>query len=320
MKLSVLMLAYNHERYIAQAIQSALDQQTGFDFEIVIGEDCSTDRTRDIITDFCRRYPDRIRPLFRKTNLGMARNFVDTFHACKGDYIASLEGDDYWTCPDKLQRQVDFLDTHPDFAICCGRARVLDEVGISASDVWPPDKAGGYTITDLLQNNFICTLTGVYRRKVLGTLPKWFETLMPSDWPLHAMVAQFGKIELTNDLFGVYRMHQGGVWTSRSQVKRTKNLIAMFVALNRGLEYCYNETIQNTLAKLHSDWAGIAWETGSRREATACLVNGLRTGTYRAPAARPIMRGLAGFALFGSWLHVLSKLKRSIRTPARRSD
>lgn len=109
MKVSVLMITYNHEKFIAQAIDSILMQQVNFDYEIVIGEDCSTDGTRAIVIQYQKEYPDKIRLLLPEENLGMHKNFVQTFRACQGEYIALLEGDDYWTSPRKLQKQVDFF-------------------------------------------------------------------------------------------------------------------------------------------------------------------------------------------------------------------
>src|SRR5579864_5044611 len=107
MKLSVMMITYNHERFIAQALDSILAQQVNFDYEIVVGEDCSADGTRAILMDFHRRYPSRIVPFLRDRNMGAMPNFESTLRACRGQYLALLEGDDYWTSPDKLQRQVD---------------------------------------------------------------------------------------------------------------------------------------------------------------------------------------------------------------------
>src|SRR6202022_1084614 len=137
MKLSVTMITYNHERFIAQAIESALAQRVEFDYEIVIGEDLSTDNTRAIVLDFARRYPDRILPILRDRNIGAMRNFAQTIAACRGQYLAFLEGDDYWTSPDKLQKQVDFLDAHYECAISCHRVRYLYELGSAECDIFP---------------------------------------------------------------------------------------------------------------------------------------------------------------------------------------
>ena len=108
-KVSVCMITYNHERFIAQAVESALMQETDFDYEIVIGEDCSTDGTRQVLLDLHDRHPDRIRLLLREKNIGASHNFVGTLEACRGEYVAFLDGDDYWTCPNKLQKQANSI-------------------------------------------------------------------------------------------------------------------------------------------------------------------------------------------------------------------
>ena len=106
MKVSIAMVTYNHEKFIAKALDSVLMQRTDFDYEIVIGEDCSSDNTRNIVIEYKRRYPDNIVLFLNEKNLGMYGNCSQVFQACQGEYIAVLEGDDYWTSPDKLQKQV----------------------------------------------------------------------------------------------------------------------------------------------------------------------------------------------------------------------
>jgi len=114
---SVYMITYNHESYIAQAIEGIMMQQTDFPIELVIGEDCSTDRTREICLEYQDKYPEIIRLLLPEKNIGIYKNSKSTFIECKGKYIAICEGDDYWTDPLKLQKQVYFLETRPDFAL-----------------------------------------------------------------------------------------------------------------------------------------------------------------------------------------------------------
>src|SRR5262249_20631667 len=144
-KLSVAMITYNHERFIAQALQSALDQRTNFPCEILVADDHSTDSTPAIIADFHRRYPDKIVPQIRQRNMGGSRNTELLIAACRGQYVAMLEGDDYWTDKNKLQRQVDFLDSHPDYVICCHRQQVLNEVAADYPETLPLLPAGTYT-------------------------------------------------------------------------------------------------------------------------------------------------------------------------------
>ena len=113
-KVSVFMITYNHEKYIAEALDSILMQKTDFDFDIVIGEDCSTDATRRIVLEYSRKYPDKIKLLLHNVNVGFISNMMYVLEACTGKYVAMCEGDDYWTDPFKLQKQVDFLEASLD--------------------------------------------------------------------------------------------------------------------------------------------------------------------------------------------------------------
>jgi len=126
---SVLMQTYNHEAYLAQALESVLMQQTNFDYEIVIVEDCSTDSTAAVLKEYCERYPEVMRPIFHESNLGACASEAEARFACKGEYVAVLEGDDYWTDPLKLQMQVDFLKAHPEYSATTHRIAVVDENG-----------------------------------------------------------------------------------------------------------------------------------------------------------------------------------------------
>lgn len=135
-KLSVLFITYNHEPYLAQSLDAVLSQKTDFDFEVVVGEDCSTDNTRAILTEYQKRYPDKIRLLFREKNFGRpTQNVYETGMECKGDYIAFLEGDDYWTDDTKLQKQVDFLEHNPGYMGCTHTCEVVGKHGEPVSDV-----------------------------------------------------------------------------------------------------------------------------------------------------------------------------------------
>ena len=120
-KVSVLCAAYNHEEYLRQTLDSFLNQKTDFPFEVLVNDDASTDSTGDIIREYAARYPEIIRPFYQKENLYSRRiNLYDVvfFPACRGEYIAVCEGDDYWNDPEKLQLQVDWLDAHPEYSAC----------------------------------------------------------------------------------------------------------------------------------------------------------------------------------------------------------
>ena len=123
------MITYNHERFIAQAIEGVVMQKTQFSYELVIGEDCSTDNTRVIAESYVRKYPDIIRLLPAEKNLGIWANGLRTLKECKGKYLAFCEGDDYWTSPEKLAKQVEMLEKHPGYSICFHNVLVQYEGG-----------------------------------------------------------------------------------------------------------------------------------------------------------------------------------------------
>lgn len=127
--LSVGVLAYNHEKYIAQALNSILMQKVDFEYEIIIGEDCSTDNTRNILLDFSAAYPDRIKLILHDKNLGMNANADSVRFSCKGCYMAFLDGDNYWTDENKLQKQIDFLESNKLYIGYAHKVYVVDENG-----------------------------------------------------------------------------------------------------------------------------------------------------------------------------------------------
>jgi glycosyltransferase involved in cell wall biosynthesis len=315
MKLSVMIITYNHERFIKQAIESVLAQRVNFDYEIIIGDDCSTDGTRDIIMDFHRRYPGRLVSILRKQNMGAMRNVEATLAACRGQYLASLEGDDYWTCDAKLQRQVDFLDRHPDHAICCHRGRVLNETDKSLPDVIPDKPAGSYTIEDLFEYNWIMTCSVVYRWGLIGKLPDWFTEMKLGDWPLNALVARFGKINLMDDVMAVYRAHSGGVWSSRPRSSQLYEITRMLLALDKQLDFQYTRAIRRTLARSYFDMACQARhdgsQDGSRTETLRHLVNCLRNRGWQLPSSRWTLARLATYVLIGASYRVFSRAKKA---------
>ena len=145
MKVSVCMITYNHEAFLAEALESILAQRTTFEIEVIVGEDCSTDNTRAVLLHYQRLHPHLIKPILQPHNVGYHRNFADVLRRASGEYIALLEGDDYWTSPEKLQRQSDLLDAHPEFSMCFHRGSSRD-VDDPASDFDLPRRAGAILI------------------------------------------------------------------------------------------------------------------------------------------------------------------------------
>lgn len=220
-KVSVLMVTYNQEQFIAQAIEGALMQNTDFDFEIVIGEDCSEDSTRSIVEDYAKRFPEKIRLLLQPHNVGGNSNFASVYQMCRGQYVAFLEGDDYWTDPSKLQQQVDFLDSHPDYSLCFHWVDVFyQETGkIEHLGLGPPVIKPYYTVDDLLKYTvFIPTCSAISRNKIFDRFPDWYWESIMGDFILYLLIAQRGKIGFLDTSMGMYRVHKGGICGGRGGV------------------------------------------------------------------------------------------------------
>lgn len=274
MKVCVLVITYNQEKYIAQAIDSVLMQEVGFAYEIVIGEDASTDRTREIVLELQRKHPERIRVMLREAvdaerdrarGLGGKTNFVQTLQACRGEYVALLDGDDYWTDPHKLQKQVDFLDQHPDFAISFHNAAIVYENGSKgAANYVLPDQPEFLSLEDLLFTNVIPTCSAVFRRGLFGELPDWFFSLNIGDWPLHIMNAQYGKVGYINEIMAAYRVHQKGLWSSRNAISQRLALIKMLDHVDAYLGFKYKKQVRAAKAEWYYKLASICYVQGDR--------------------------------------------------------
>jgi glycosyltransferase involved in cell wall biosynthesis len=247
MKVSVAMVTYNHEKYLAKALDSVLMQKTDFDFEIVIGEDCSTDNTRSILLDYKKRFPDVLQVILNDTNLGMYRNGAQVLQACRGEYIAMLDGDDYWTSPDKLQKQASFLDSHRDCSTCFHDAWIIHEDESREKTHYRPAQKEFSTVEDLLVENFIPTAAVMYRRGLWQKAPEWAETLKMGDWIIHILNAHHGRVGYIDETMAVYVIHRGGVWSTRAWEFHALSVIELFEALDRHLEPKYSRIIRRVL-------------------------------------------------------------------------
>jgi glycosyltransferase involved in cell wall biosynthesis len=253
-KVSVCMTTYNHEPYIAQAVESVLAQRVSFPVELVIGEDCSTDRTREIVRNLAESHPSIIRLRLPEHNEGGKANFLSTFAMCRGQYIAMLEGDDYWTSPDKLQMQVDALDSHPDWAISFHPAQCLYEDGLNGMPVYPVDWAKPVaTIDDLFRANFIPTSSVLFRNRLFPAPPSWFHRLMIGDWPLHILNAAHGNIGFIPQTMSVYRVHRSGLWSSATLATRLNEVSEMFSAVDHHFGGKYAELINRYRSAVIND-------------------------------------------------------------------
>jgi glycosyltransferase involved in cell wall biosynthesis len=241
-KVSVCMVTYNHERFIRQAIESVLAQRVKFALEVVVGEDCSTDNTRAILQEFADKHPEKFVLRLAKRNQGPKANFLNTITACRGQYVALLEGDDYWTCPDKLQMQVDVLEARPEWAMCFHPTACVYEAGMAGQSIYPLDwQRPEATVDDLFVANFIPTNSVVFRNRLFGPFPPWFRHSNLGDWPLHILNATHGKIGFLPAVMSAYRIHRNGVWIGATPVERETAIFQMFTAIDHHFGGKYTE-------------------------------------------------------------------------------
>lgn len=228
-KVSVAIWTYNHEQYIAQAIESALMQRTSFNYEVIIGEDCSTDATRTIVMEYAWKYPERIRLILHERNVGGRDNSLAVLTACQGEFIAALDGDDYWTDPHKLQKQVEFLEAHAECSMCFHDVSFVSHQNSVVSDSYPPPgKKAFYTLDDIVERCFIQTCSVLLRNGLLSEYLEWFADVTNGDWPLFVMMARRGNIGFLDEVMASYRIHGHGVWSSQGTVDRLQRILPLY--------------------------------------------------------------------------------------------
>jgi glycosyltransferase involved in cell wall biosynthesis len=264
-KVSVCVPTFQHEKFIAQMLDSVIMQQTSFDYEIVIGDDGSTDQTPAIIQRYIERHPRLFQAYLHKENQGPAEprefagrnNVLQLLKACRGEYVALCEGDDYWTDPLKLQKQVDFLDANPDFSICHHNVRVIYEDG-SPEHLFNSEQQKSVSgIEDILMDNwFMATASWLYRNHFLTTdFAEWHHKAASGDWAVIIQIAKHGKIQYLPEVMGVYRKHRGGL----SNVHAPTNLfyltnrMEMFQNIGQWLNDEYDEIIQKTVSSYQNE-------------------------------------------------------------------
>jgi glycosyltransferase involved in cell wall biosynthesis len=243
-RVSVAMVAYNHEAFLTEAIESVLAQEYG-DWDLVIGEDHSTDRTRSIAERFEREHPDRIRVLRDEKHLGGRHNYVRTLRACRGEFVAQLDGDDFWTSPRKLTKQVAFLDAHPDCAWCFHTTQELRQAPKrSTHNLDPPGRRERYDLQDLLWANFVGSASVLWRRPHTEQLPAWFWEVPVGDWPMHVMCAQRGWIGYIDEVMCAHRIHTRGAFVGMAEAAQVRQRLE----IRRYLAAHLGEPVADTVA------------------------------------------------------------------------
>lgn len=250
---SVIVLCYNQEKYICQALDSIVNQKTNFTFEVYVGDDASTDRTPDLVQQYADKYPELIKPVLRKKNIGANPQYVDLVKRCQGKYLAFLDGDDYWCCSTKLQQHVDFLEKHPEYVGICGWVKFVDQKGNPVWHIQGDHEAlfqkHTYTMSDFQCGLFPGQCGSAMFRNVYPNLNFEWEKLYTIDPLIGDQISVFlyhlndNKTYVTHKCFSCYRYISSSIDGNYSSIIKVKNNPNLYF-------FQYYNALENTYAKL----------------------------------------------------------------------
>lgn len=253
-KISILLVTYNHESYINKALDSLLNQTFDGSIEVIVADDASVDNTLTIIKEYEGRDSRfSFSYLDNKKNVGITKNYQRGFAACRGEYVAVLEGDDYWISPFKLQRQIDFLNTHWECDLCAVNYFVFEE---NRSHFYPRTTIGnGHRLVsarDLIADNLVGNFsTCMYRKSALNALPEQLFDITSYDWIVNICVARSSFIGFLEEPMSVYRLHLNGVWTQTSHIDKLKLQLEVIPAYDTLTDHVYHLEFNALVKHLH---------------------------------------------------------------------
>lgn len=288
MRVSIVVTSYQHEQYIARALDSVLCQE-GVSFEVLVGDDASTDASRAIIAEYAARHPGRIRTFFPESNLGLEGKVMlnELLERARGEYIAKLDGDDYWTSPFKLRRQVTYLDDHPNCSVCFHNV-VWRHEDSSRPDVAynSADRPSEVDLHELLGANPVASCSPVFRREAIVPLPGWFFEQTWGDWQLLIIAARHGRIHYLPECMGVHVTQPKGMWSRLSWLEALEGITrcqeGMQGFIPPELEWRRRDALAETWVKRAVEHARLE----DRQAARECLRESFRV----APLARRRLR------------------------------
>lgn len=251
-KISVIMITYNHESFIRQAVESVLIQECNFEIELIIADDCSPDNTPELVNDIINTHPNayRIKYTRHSENKGITPNFIWALNQAQGKYIALCEGDDYWTDPLKLQKQVDFLEANSEYSMCFHKVYYVDESNNKIKFVdYNKYTKTTTTFEDLCKSNYINTCSNLFRNnELVSNWPSALVGCFPGDWVLNLlMCGKNGLIYMFEEKMTCYRIHSQGIWSKQKKDAEVLELIST----SRYKVYKYfdkNKTLKRTLS------------------------------------------------------------------------
>jgi glycosyltransferase involved in cell wall biosynthesis len=301
-KVTVLVIAYNHERFVRQALESVMSQQTDFQFEVIVSEDASTDRTRQIIHAIAEQWPGRIHVLESQQNLRSNEVVARGLRVAQGHYISLLDGDDFWISDSKLQTQASFLDANPHCTAVFHNALVAAGEAISSQRWTPSHQRDLSDLNDIWRGNPFATCAGMLRLDPIKDVPEWYPAFFPlTDWPLYILCAERGKIAFRDENVGVYRMHNGGLFSALPDSQKRRLISSFYRQMNEVLEFKYDHMARQACSRYFYDWSAEFSARGEVNQAWECLWRCFTGGGVGDSVSYRQVLGLARHLLARRW-------------------
>ena len=266
---SIIVPTFNHAKFIAQTLDGILMQKTNFSYEILIGDDASKDTNAEIIHTYQQTYPQIIKAFLHTENLGPKEprelggknNVAFLFKQAKAPYIALCEGDDYWTDEYKLQKQIDFLEQNPAYALCHHQMEIIYEDGSPSTLFNTNNQVDTSSLEYLLGDEswILGTASTVFRNTIQGNFPDWWMQTASGDLGIFILVSQFGKIKYLPQKMGVYRKHHGGMTNIHTpqNIIFLENRMKMFENLKPYFAGKYDIILDKTIEKYSIELANL---------------------------------------------------------------
>jgi hypothetical protein len=282
----IIVITYNHEAYLGEAIDSILAQETSFPIHVTIVDDVSTDNTREVAGRYANADPDRVRLIVNPTNVFNNVALLEVLAESRAEYIAVLDGDDYWIDPLKLQKQVDFMNDHADCALSYHNAELVYQDGRPKQYRNPPSQPAFSNIHELFVRNFIANCSVLYKRAALEEIPDWYSGVEAGDWYMHLLAARHGRIAYLPEPMAAYRIHAGGMWTRRTPLEQWNCCVDILNHMREHFEPLYHSDIDRGMVNVCQYLARTHAVLGNAEAALATLENarGLQLETLDPPA------------------------------------
>ena len=283
---SICCLVYNHEQYLRDCFEGFVKQQTTFPFEILVHDDASTDHSADIIREYTEKYPNLFKPIYQKENQyskGVRISFEYQYPRAQGKYIALCEGDDYWTDPNKLQMQVDFLEAHPEYSMCFHGAKVKYEDSLHTYAEYNSVQNKDYTAEELLDHWIIPTASIIMRKECSFFPIKNSSAILTGDIFICFACLSMGKIRGFDKTMSAYRVHAGSItYNIKSKVNRILKMPENYECLKENFPFIPRHQINKILAVHY-------WQRASYQSSLQLSIQDRKKALSLAPVVASLM-------------------------------